>query len=170
MENKKLIRENMKNKIAEVLFNNKPIVCIRDISPNENTELTKNKKDYPFILCRDVIVTVFTTDFKFSFKIPKKYVWNGADIPRSLWALVGASKDNDFLKASLVHDFMLQHKQFIYYEVLDERVSVSEFRRLSSLIFRQILKDCDVNCIKSNVMSWFVQSFQSTFNRKAWLF
>lgn len=159
----------MKNKVTAVTFNNKPIVCIRDIEPYESAELIKNKKEYPFILCKSVIVTVFTTDFTFSFNIPEKYIWNGADIPRFLWSIVGASKDNDFLKASLVHDFMLQYKSYIYNDVLHERISIEEFRRLTTLIFRQILKDCNVNCIKANVMSWCVDVFQSTINKKAWV-
>ena len=41
------------------------------------------------------------------FKIPKNYIWNGADIPKILF-LFGQSKDNNYLLASMVHDYMLE--------------------------------------------------------------
>ena len=107
-------------------------------------------------------------EFRFSFKIKKGYIWNGADIPRCFWRLVGSRTDNAFLTASMVHDFMLENKKFIMEEVLKNSMFVKEYRRLTSLIFRQILKDTGTGTIKANVMAWCVQIFQSTFNRKEW--
>lgn len=156
-----------KNEIAGVRFNLTPKVCVRVICPQDTKDKVKEKKDFPFELLNDVIVTVFTDKFNFSFKIAEKYVWNGADIPKPLW-WIGSSKDNDYLVASMVHDFMLEFKDFVYKEVLNEKIEVKEYRRLTSLIFRQILKDSDINCIKANIMSWCVDFFQATFNRKAW--
>ena len=107
-------------------------------------------------------------EFRFSFKIKKGYIWNGADIPRCFWRLVGSRTDNAFLTASMVHDFMLENKKFILEDVLKNTMTASEYRRLTSLIFRQILKDTGTGTIKANVMAWCVQIFQSTFNRKEW--
>lgn len=156
-----------KNKITGFSFNECPRVCVRVISPRDSKNIVKEKRKKPFELKNDVIVTVFTTEFKFSFRIKAGYIWNGADIPKPLW-WVGSSKDNDYLIASMVHDFMLEFKEFVYKEVLESRISVKEYRRLTSLIFREILKQSDINCVKANVMSWCVDFFQCTFNRNAW--
>ena len=158
-----------RNKVAGVKFNVTPKVAIRVIENADSEDVIKQKKKYPFILKNDVIVTVFTDKFNFSFKIRSDYIWNGADIPKPLW-WVGSSKDNDYLVASMVHDFMLEFKQFIYNDVLKGCIAVSEYRRLTSLIFREILKDSDINCVKANVMAFCVDVFQMTLNRKAWRF
>lgn len=157
----------MKNEINDVRFNVTPKVIVRTIDAKDAKVLIKEKKKYPFKLHNDVIVTVFTNDFDFSFKIRQNYIWNGADIPKPLWWM-GSSKDNDYLIASMVHDFMLEYKTFVYKEVLGARVSVDEYRRLTSLIFREILKESDIWCVKANVMAWCVDFFQAKVNKKAW--
>lgn len=156
-----------KNEVGAVKFNCTPHVCVRVISPRDCKAEINSKKKKPFRLLNDVIVTVLTDDFKFSFKIKAGYIWNGADIPKPLW-WVGSSKDNDYLVASMVHDYMLEFKEFVYKNVLNSRIDVKEYRRLTSLIFREILKESDINCVKASIMSWCVDFFQATFNRKAW--
>lgn len=158
-----------KNKVAGVKFNVSPKVGVRVIDKCDGADLIKNKKKFPFKLNNDVIVTVFTDKFNFSFKIKSDYIWNGADIPKPLW-WVGSGKDNDYLIASMVHDFMLEFKEYIYKEVLKECIRVNEYRRLTSLVFREILKDSDISCFKANVMAFCVDIFQMTVNRKAWHF
>ena len=158
----------MKEKIKQVLFNVTPQVRLRVIDKDDTDKIKKEKKKFPFKLDNDVIVTVDTDERRFSFKIKKKYIWNGADIPRCFWRLVGSRTDNAFLTASMVHDFMLENKKFILEDVLKNTMTASEYRRLTSLIFRQILKDTGTGTIKANVMAWCVQTFQCAFNRKEW--
>jgi hypothetical protein len=162
----------MKNRVLEIKFNTAPKVRLRVINKGDPKKLTKAKKDFPFKLDNDVIVTIFCegNDLpeKFSFLIKKDYVWNGADIPRLLWRVIGASKDNDFLVASMVHDYMLEYKSLIFNEVLGGRLPVADYRLLTSLIFRQLLKDSDIWVAKANIMSWCVDTFQKTINRGAW--
>jgi hypothetical protein len=162
----------MKNKVLEIKFNTTPKVRVRVINKGDSKEITKEKKDLPFKLDNDVIVTVFcdgdNLPAKFSFLIKKDYVWNGADIPRLLWRVIGASKDNDFLVASMVHDYMLEYKSLIFNEVLEGLLPVSDYRLLTSLIFRQLLKDSDIWVVKANIMSWCVDTFQKTINSGAW--
>lgn len=158
----------MKEKINKVIFNILPLVRLRVIDRDDTDKIKKEKSKFPFKLHNDVIVTVDTDERRFSFKIKKGYIWNGADIPRCFWRLVGSRTDNAFLTASMVHDFMLENKKFIMEEVLKNSMFVKEYRRLTSLIFRQILKDTGTGTIKANVMAWCVQIFQSTFNRKEW--
>ena len=78
----------MREKIKYVTFDVTPIVCVRVIEANDTKEIKAEKKKYPFKLHNDVPVTIITNKRIFGFTIPKKYIWNGADIPRSLWRLV----------------------------------------------------------------------------------
>ena len=156
-----------KNEVMGVRFNVTPRVRVRVIDSRDSKVKIKEKKKYPFKLDNDVIVTVFTSQFNFAFKIKSSYIWNGADIPKPLWWL-GSSKDNDYLIASMVHDFMLEYKNFVYKDVLGSRIEIKKYRRLTSLIFRDILKKSDISTIKANIMAWCVDAFQLTINRKAW--
>lgn len=155
----------MREKIKYVTFDVTPIVCVCVIEANDTKEIKAEKKKYPFKLHNDVPVTVITNKRIFGFTIPKKYIWNGADIPRSFWRLVGSKTDNAFLTASMVHDYMLENKKYIHDEVLNKCISIKEYRRLTSLIFREILKASGVNVFKANVMAWFVDIYQRIFSR-----
>ena len=99
----------------EVNFSRLPIVKIRVIDKDDPDFVIKSKKKYPFILSNSVKVAITEKKNRldFEFEIPKGYIWNGADIPKSLFVF-GQSKDNNYLLASMVHDFMLEHKLYIY--------------------------------------------------------
>ena len=63
---------------------------------------------------------------------------------------------------------MLEFKKYILKEVLYNMMSVSEYRRLTSLVFREKLKEQGTNVIKANIMSWAVDVFQHYGNKKEW--
>jgi len=170
----------MKEQILTITFSATPEVRVRVIAADDDAELIKEKKKFPFKLDNDVVVTVLTFQPNpnglkttnppsapplrtFEFVITAGYIWNGADIPRCLWALVGASKDNDFLIASMVHDYLLEFKR-----LRPIGMTMPEYRRLTSLIFREILKMQNTPVIKANFMSGTVDLFQKHFNRTAW--
>ena len=157
----------VKDMVRKVLFSDVLDVRVRVISEDDTKTLVKNKKKYPFELFNTVQVNIETDKLNFTFNIFKGYTWNGADIPRFLWRLVGSRTDNDFLVASMVHDYMLEFKIFIMKEVLFEKISKKEYRRLTSLIFRELIKKQGTNVIKANVMSWCVDVFQM-FNIRSW--
>lgn len=156
-----------KEDIINIEFDKKPDVRIRVIDDNEPEAIKKTKKNYPFELHNTVNVKIITTFREFSFKIAKGYTWNGADIPRFLWRLIGSRTDNDFLIASMLHDYLLDFKVYMIKEVLENQITVSEYRRLTSLIFREKIKKQGTNVIKANVMAWAVDVFQIC-NRKGW--
>lgn len=157
-----------KEQVLSIEFNKTPDVRIRVIEDTD-TEATKQAKiKYPFELFNTVTVTV-TTDYReFEFDIYNGYTYNGADIPRFLWRLIGSRTDNQFLVASMLHDFLLEFKAYIYNEVLKKSISIDEYRRLTSLIFREKLKKNGVNTVKANIMAWTVDVFQHYGNRKGW--
>lgn len=169
----------MKEKVLAVTFNVEPIYHDRHPKPGDEKIIVEDKKGnkitlkehkelYPYKLDNDVICTVETTVRKFSFTIPKDYVWNGADIPPILWFFVGSKDSPQFKVPSLVHDFILEFKSYIYRNVLCQMITMGEYRRLTSLIFRDVLKTYGTKTIKSNVMSGVVQIFQATWNRQEW--
>lgn len=156
-----------KEKVISVEFSNIPDVRLRVINSCDFNEVKKNKKKYPFELYNSVSVCVKTSKRTFSFIIFNGYTWNGADIPRFFWRIIGSRTDNDFLIASMLHDYLLEFKSYMLTEVLKDKISVKEYRRLTSLIFRHVIKEQGTNTIKANIMSWFVDVFQMC-NRKAW--
>ncbi len=156
-----------KEKINDIIFSDILDVRIRVINDEDSKVIIKNKKKYPFELFNTVTVKIITTKREFKFDIFKGYTWNGADIPRFLWRLVGSRTDNDFLIASMLHDYLLEFKVFIMKEVLNGEITKREYRRLTSLIFRELIKKQGTNVIKANVMSWCVDVFQMC-NIRSW--
>ena len=67
----------------------------------------------------------------------------------------------------MLHDYMLEMKVFITKEVLKNQLSTKEYRRLTSLVFREKIKAQGTNTIKANVMAWCVDVFQM-INKKGW--
>lgn len=156
-----------KEKVKSVEFSQEPVVFVRVIHDYDTNDVKTNKKKYPFELKNTLKVTVITTKNQFSFIIPSGYTWNGADIPRIFWRIIGSRTDNDFLVASMVHDYMLEFKYFILNEVLKNKMTVKEYRRITSLVFREKIKSQGTNTIKANVMAWCVDVFQ-IFNKRSW--
>ena len=157
----------MKEKITSVTFSEEPDVRVRVINTEDVEDLKRNKKQYPFELYTSVNVQIITTKRSFSFSIYNGSTWNGADIPRFFWRIIGSRTDNDFLIASLLHDYLLEFKAYVMSEILKNTLKKNEYRRLTSLIFRHVIKEQGTNTIKANIMSWCVDIFQM-MNRKAW--
>ena len=157
-----------KEQVLFIDFNKEPDVRIRVINDTDTDATKKAKIKYPFELFCTVTVTVITNFREFSFDVYNGYTWNGADIPKIFWRIIGSRTSNEFLIASMLHDFLLEFKKYIINDVLENQITVSEYRRLTSLIFREKLKYQGVNTIKANIMSWAVDVFQHYGNRKGW--
>lgn len=157
----------MKEIVRYVTFDVTPIVCVRVIEKTDTEKIKQEKKDYPFKLHNDVPVHIITNKRAFSFTIPSKYIWNGADIPRFFWRLIGSKTDNAFLMASMVHDYLLDNKKDVYTNVLKSSMPMKEYRRLTSLAFREVLKNSGEKTIKANIMAWCVDVYQMN-HRKEW--
>ncbi len=157
----------MKEKIINVEFSDNPDVRIRVISSQDSDYIKLVKKKYPFELYNSLKVIVTTNKRTFNFTIFNGYTWNGADIPRLFWRIIGSRTDNDFLIASMLHDYLLEFKSYILNEILHNSITKKEYRRLTSLIFRHVIKIQGTNTIKANIMSWCVDVFQM-MNRSAW--
>ena len=158
----------MKEQVLSLNFNEDPDIRERGYKDDDPDEIKKQKIKYPFEIFNTVTLTIITDKRQFSFDIYNGYYWNGADIPKVLWLLVGSRYNPEFREASMIHDFMLQFKKYILTEVLKNEISVQDYRRLTSLIFREKLKTQGTNTIKANIMAWTVDVFQHYGNRKGW--
>ena len=157
----------MKEQVIDVIFNPVPDTGNRNILDDDPKEIKENKIKYPYESRKTVHITVVTTKRTFSFNICNGYVWNGADIPVFLWRIIGSRYNPEFRKASMIHDYMLQFKKFMLNEILKNEISVKEYRRLTSLIFRHVIKKQGTGTVKANIMSFAVDTFQK-FNFKGW--
>lgn len=157
--------------VLAVVLEPKPKIYDRVIVPSDKVEiiedkehnkitLAEHKKKYPFCLAKAVKMTVETNKRKFSFTIPEQYVYNGADIPKPLWSIVGSQYNPEFKIAALGHDAILEFKDYIMSTVLKNQVDFKQYRRLTTLIFRQLLKDNGVGVVKSNIMAGAVAAWQ----------
>lgn len=134
----------------------------------KNRTLWDDKDKFPFKLDNDVIFTIGTNFRKFSFVIREGYVYNGADIPKFIWSLVGSKSQPEYLVASLAHDYMIEYTDVIYNVILNKKMNIKEYRRLTTLVFRELLKEYDTKTIKANIMAFCVQTWQCTGARKQW--
>lgn len=156
-----------KEEVYFTFFNIAPDVRIRVIDDNEPEEIKQAKVKYPFKLDNTVKVTVITSKRLFKFNIYNGYTWNGADIPKFFYRIIGSRTSNQFLIASMLHDYMLEFKKFIMNEILKGNITKTEYRRLTSLVFREKIKAQGTNTIKANIMAWAVDVFQM-INNKGW--
>lgn len=120
--------------------------------PSDSTEQKDDKKKYPFLNKKDVIFTVNYLGAEFIIDIPKGYRWNGANIPRCFWWLIGSMGESEFLNASMVHDRLTERKCLVAYD-----------RQLSSIIFRELLIASGVSKCKANIMYKAVDFWQKHF-------
>lgn len=156
-----------KNKVREVVLDPSPHVHIRVISDSDTVYDKREKADKPFLLLADTSLRVNTDDYFFVLTIPKGYTWNGADLPALCWWF-GSSKDNEFLIPSMVHDYLLEFKADIFnrYSFLFE--TPEEYRRITSLVFRELCKQSGISTLKANIAGFCVDVYQGTINRGAW--
>ncbi|MDD3593022.1 MAG: DUF1353 domain-containing protein [Candidatus Gastranaerophilales bacterium] len=122
-------------------FNKRPVIVVNP----EN-------KEKPFILKNDIyyLSSYFGDGQSYGIAVNKGYNWNGANIPRFLWRLVGSQYDPAFLPASMVHDWLCENKDFI----------IKDGAKISSDIFRDILILYGVNRLKACFMAGAVSAFQ----------
>ena len=124
-------------------FEAKPIISV---NPN-------NAKK-PFVLLNNIayLSANYGGNDIYRIEIHKGYNWNGANIPRFLWRLVGSQYNPEFLPASMIHDWLCENKDFI----------MKDGVQVSSDIFRDILILYKVPKWKAKLMATAVRCYQYT--------
>ena len=134
--------------------------------------LWQEKMNYPYKTKVASTLTVVTTEriLKLKLKLDidertkeKCFVWNGQNIPKIMWTLIGISKHSpEGLTASKWHDNLLYKKEEYLSDLRKEYpdMKVGEYRRLTSLIYRQLMKNKGVGTIRANIMAGAVAGWQ----------
>lgn len=112
-------------------------------------------KEKPYLNKRRAIFNIVYGDEQYCLLFERGYRWDGATIPKFVQALIGPKGDPCFLLASMVHDKLCEHHEFI-----------KNNRYLSSLVFRELLIACDVSKTKAYIMFLAVDNFQKFLWRK----
>ena len=132
-----------------------PCVCARTILPITPDAEIKEIKKKPFLNKRNVTFFIYYKDEIYTVFISKGYTWDGASIPFGFRWMLGGKGNPNFLVASCVHDKLCENKYLIDYN-----------RKLSSLIFKELLLACGCTKIKANTMYAAVDNFQKLM--KGW--
>ena len=131
-----------------------PHTCVRKPLPSDTKEEKEEKKKKPYLNKTRVVWNINYLGKQYCIVINKGYTWNGANIPRAFWWLIGSMGESDFLDASMVHDILCENHNF-----------VDNDRQLSSMIFREILKGAGVSSLKANIMYLAVDKYQKYFGK-----
>ena len=132
-----------------IKFSDIPCVGVRIVVPTMSKQEKADAKAKPFLNRRRLLVDVNYKDKVYCFVIPKFYYWNGANIPRVFWRLMGSTSEPSFLIPSMVHDILCENHEYIEGD-----------RYLSSLIFRALLKTAGINPLSRWAMFHSIDNFQ----------
>ena len=138
-----------------VYFDDTPHVSIRYVVPSMTDAEIKAVKKYPFINKKKITVRLIdkVKDRTYQFNIPKGYCYDGMTIPRFAWSLIGVSKENNGgLIASMVHDYLTEHKELIMND-----------RALSTNVFNALLCLGHINPVRRFLMKNSVAMYQTLF-------
>lgn len=126
-----------------------PEIEVRQVMPEDDSDTVKDKNKKPFKTHKSALIKVLYIDkngneTKKIISNPSEYVYDGASIPFKI------GKGNmKLLIPALFHDLMCEDKSRIDYN-----------RRLSSLIFKDLLLQCKVNKIVAETMFLAVDTYQ----------
>lgn len=134
-----------------ILFDKVPNVTMRYVTPFTTEEEKKEINKKPFINLSElkVIIKDKIEQETYEFIIPKDYTWNGANIPRIFWRLMGSMTDNRFLIPSMIHDKLCEN-----HDLIDDN------RYLSTIIFERLLYVSKVNPFSRWLMKHSVDNYQ----------
>lgn len=138
----------MKELLLVELIGN-PDIEVRQVMPEDDEATVKDKNKRPFKTNKTALIKVLYRDKKGNetkkiISNPTEYIYDGATIPFKI------GKGNmKLLIPALFHDLMCDDKSRIDYN-----------RRLSSLIFKDLLLQCKVNKIVAETMFLIVDTYQ----------
>lgn len=126
-----------------------PYILVREVLPSDDEATVKDKNRLPFMTQKSALIKVVYRDKKGKetkkiISNPTIYKYDGASIPFKI------GKGNmKLLIPALYHDLMCEDKSIIDYN-----------RRLSSLIFKDLLLQCKVNKLVAQTMFIAVDTYQ----------
>lgn len=143
------------DKDLKIYTDSEPKTAVLKPLPSDTKEEKKDKKKKPFLNKRRVIFTIFHKENQYCILIEKGYRWNGSNIPRGLWAIIGSMENCQYLNASMIHDYLLDTKE--------RKALINYNRELSSDIFYGMLIGSGVSKTKARIMRNAVDLYQKVF-------
>lgn len=134
-----------------ILFDKAPKVTMRYVTPFTTEEEKKEINKKPFINLSElkVILQDKIEQENYEIIIEKDYTWNGANIPRIFWRLMGSMTDNRFLIPSMIHDKLCENHDYI-----------DDNRYFSTIVFERLLYVSKVNPFSRWLMKHSVDNYQ----------
>lgn len=113
----------------------------------------KNKKK-PFYLLYAVYVIVSYANKKIYLKLDDtNFTSDGCTLWKIFWLILGCPHSPEYLPASLIHDWILEHPETVHYN-----------RKLASRIFKTALLNEGVSPLKAQIMYLAVDIWQAVKN------
>ena len=113
----------------------------------------KNKKK-PFYLLYAVYVIVSYANKKIYLKLDDaNFTSDGCTLWKIFWLILGCPHSPEYLPASLIHDWILEHPETVHYN-----------RKLASRIFKAVLLNEGVSPLKAQLMYIAVDIWQALKN------
>ena len=121
-----------------------PDIRVREVMPYDDKETVKDKNKKPFEANKVAILKVDYGDKRYVLSNQCGYTYDGASIPFKI------GKGNmKLLIPALWHDIMCEDKSLVDYN-----------RKLSSMIFKELLLQCKVNKLTAQIMYEAVDLYQ----------
>lgn len=111
-------------------------------------------KEKPFYLVEPIYVIVRYANKKLYFSLDNKtFCSDGCTLWRIFWLILGCPHSPQYLPASLIHDWILEHPQAVHYN-----------RTFASRIFKTVLLNEGVNSLQAQIMYLAVEFWQAIKN------
>lgn len=135
---------------VEVSMVGNPEINVREVLPDDDEETIKDKNKKPFQAKKTAILKILYKDKKYLLHNKTNYCYDGATIPFKI------GKGNmKLLIPALWHDIICEEKTLIDCD-----------RKLSSIVFKELLLQCKVNKIVAQLMYLAVDNYQKF--QKGW--
>lgn len=132
--------------------------------------LADDKKEFPSIFDNEFVFGIKTTKRVLMGRVYRRYRWNNADIVGVIQILALCSRDDRrVVLASGIHDFLLEYREEMYKQWSEQsKLSIKEFRWITSDTFRWICEQQGLNPVQATVMSNIMDCFQKHWQKKKW--
>jgi len=121
-----------------------PCIIVREVLPDDDIETVKEKNKKPFQATKTAIIKVIYGDKKYLISNNSGYQYDGASIPFRI-----GKSNMKLLIPSLYHDIICEDKSLVDFD-----------RKLSSMIFKELLLQCKVNKLTAEIMYQAVECYQ----------
>ena len=116
-------------------------------------------KEKPYYLMQHIIVIVRVATQTYYIKLDKGFTSDGCTVPYIFRWIIGCPHSPEYLPASLIHDWILEHPETVHYN-----------RKLASRIFKAVLLNEGVSPLKAQIMYMAVNFWQwlKNFRMRKW--